>query len=118
LTGGDHPQGPLAAGAVAPEGSSGRSRRVTPALLLWLLAAPALAVDPVHVVKPGETLWQIAANLTGNAQRWPELYRANRDQIKDPSRLYPGQRLAIPDFAAAPAAESVTPPAPPPAPGD
>ncbi|MGH0033277.1 MAG: LysM peptidoglycan-binding domain-containing protein [Myxococcota bacterium] len=76
-----------------------------PALLLaasaaLLLAAPANA-DATHVVQPGETLWQIAAALSGNPHRWPEIYRANRDQIKDPSTLYPGQELAIPDFGGA-----------------
>lgn len=74
------------------------------ALLFALLVAGTPAVpasaDGVHIVKPGETLWQIALNLSGNPNRWPELYRANRDQIKDPSMLYPGQRLAIPDFGA------------------
>ena len=69
------------------------------------------------MVAPGETLWQIAAALTGDPHRWPELYRANRDQIKDPSLLYPGQRLAIPDLAAAPGgappARSPGPDAPP-----
>lgn len=79
---------------------------------LWLsvalLAAPA-AADPIHVVQPGETLWQIAALLSGNPHRWPEIYRANRDQIKDPSTLYPGQKLSIPDFGAPrpPSAEAV-----------
>ena len=69
------------------------------AALLGLAAGPATA-DPIHVVQPGETLWQIAAALSGNPHRWPELYRANRDQIKDPSLLYPGQRLATPGFGA------------------
>ena len=82
------------------------------ALALAWIAAPVSAADAVHVVKPGETLWQIAANLAGSPLRWPELYRANRDQIQDPSRLYPGQRLAIPDFDAAPAPEPAAPPAP------
>jgi nucleoid-associated protein YgaU len=63
------------------------------------LARAGPAQEGVHVVAQGETLWQIAAALTGNPHRWPELYRANRDQIKDPSLLYPGQRLAIPDLA-------------------
>lgn len=88
---------------------------------MWLLGAgAALAVlvagsapaDRVHVVQPGETLWQIAAAVTGDARDWPLLYRANRDQIKDPARLYPGQRLNIPE--ADPAADE-TPPAAPPA---
>ncbi len=67
--------------------------------LLGIAYGPAIA-DQIHVVQPGETLWQIAAALSGNPHRWPELYRANRDQIKDPSLLYPGQRLATPGFGA------------------
>jgi len=52
----------------------------------------------VHVVQPGETLWQIAAQVAGDPHLWPSRYRANRDQIVDPSRLHPGQVLTIPDF--------------------
>jgi len=76
------------------------------ALVAGLLAvgSSAGAQKQVHVVVSGETLWQIAAALSGDAHRWPELYRANRDQIKDPALLYPGQRLAIPDFRAQAAA--------------
>ncbi len=75
------------------------SRGLPLALLLALAGlAPSADADEVHVVQPGETLWQIALRLSGNPSRWPELYRANRDQIKDPSLLYPGQRLAIPGF--------------------
>ena len=70
------------------------------------LARIGAADERVHVVAPGETLWQIAAARTGDALRWPELYRANRDQIADPSRLYPGQRLAIPAPAVPHRAES------------
>lgn len=74
-----------------------------------LLAAAVFVSTPVwsqssaravHVVQPGETLWQIAAARSGDPHRWPEIYRANRDQIKDPSTLYPGQKLTIPDFEA------------------
>ena len=53
----------------------------------------------VHTVAPGETLWQIAASTIGDATLWPALYLANRDQIKDPARVYPGQQLAIPEIA-------------------
>ena len=87
------------------------SRGLALALLLALAGlAPSADADDVHVVQRGETLWQIALRLSGNPNRWPELYRANRDQIKDPSLLYPGQRLAIPDFGAARARDrSATP---------
>lgn len=78
-------------------------RGFAPALILAVVALGRVvgAEGGTHVVLPGETLWQIAALLTGDAYRWPELYRANRDQIKDPSLLYPGQRLAIPEFGPA-----------------
>ncbi len=67
----------------------------------WLLAgatAGALAEDGprIHEVRPGETLWQIAQRTVGDPTLWPALYVANRDQIKDPARVYPGQRLEIP----------------------
>ena len=62
--------------------------------------ASARAADEVQIytVQPGESLWMIAANAIGDATLWPALYRANRDQIKDPHLLYPGQRLAIPEI--------------------
>ena len=68
------------------------------ALALLVVSSPAAGAESVHEVQPGETLWQIAARFTGDPHQWPELYRANRDQIKDPSLLYPGQVLSIPDF--------------------
>jgi nucleoid-associated protein YgaU len=71
-----------------------------------LAAAAAARADPVHVVRPGESLWRIAASVTGDPALWPLLYRANRDQIKDPSLLYPGQRLSIPDLDGTPAIAS------------
>jgi len=51
-----------------------------------------------HTVKRGETLPQIAArsDVYGDANMWPLIYRANRDQIRDPGRIWPGQVLRIP----------------------
>ena len=94
-------------------------RRVGRPLVLLVGAAVLLAAiaaaraDRVHVVRPGESLWRIAAAATGDATLWPLLYRANRDQIKDPSLLYPGQRLTIPDFDEIPAVAGASAPKPP-----
>lgn len=54
-----------------------------------------------HTVKRGETLPQIAArsDVYGDANMWPLIYRANRDQIRDPKRIWPGQVLRIPRSA-------------------
>lgn len=53
---------------------------------------------PYHTVKRGETLPQIAAqpDVYNDVSLWPLLYRANRDQIRDPRRIWPGQVLRIP----------------------
>lgn len=51
-----------------------------------------------YTVRRGETLPQIAARseIYADASLWPLIYRANRDQIRDPKRLWPGQALRIP----------------------
>jgi nucleoid-associated protein YgaU len=51
-----------------------------------------------YVVKEGEVIWGIAAHkdVYADPLLWPIIYKANRDQIKDPRRIYPGQVLSIP----------------------
>ena len=81
-------------------------RTAAPALLAALLGAAAGAGEErVHVVREGESLSQIAARLGGDPACWPVIYRANRDQIKDPAHLHPGQRLTIPELTACPVFE-------------
>jgi len=51
-----------------------------------------------YTVHRGETLPQIAgrSEIYNQASLWPIIYRANRDQIRDPKHLWPGQVLKIP----------------------
>jgi len=51
-----------------------------------------------YTVRRGETLPQIAgrSEIYNDLSLWPIIYRANRDQISDPKRLWPGQVLVIP----------------------
>lgn len=51
-----------------------------------------------YTVRRGETLPQIAGRteIYNDSSLWPLIYRANRDQIRDPRRLWPGQVLSIP----------------------
>jgi hypothetical protein len=48
-------------------------------------------------VVPGNNLWHLARRSYGDGLRYVEIYRANRAQIDDPDRIYPGQLLALPD---------------------
>ena len=59
---------------------------------------PAESGAQIHEVRPGETLWTIAEITVGDPTLWPALYLANRDQIKDPALVYPGQQLAVPEI--------------------
>lgn len=56
------------------------------------------------VVQPGHNLWRIARATYGRGTRYTVIYQANRDQIADPNRIFPGQVFALP--AASPAPEA------------
>lgn len=49
----------------------------------------------VHVVKRGETLWDISCRYFGDGKRYRTIYRANRGKIRNPHRIWPGQRLRL-----------------------
>jgi len=65
----------------------------------FAVLAVAATSSSFHDVRDGDTLATIAALTLGDPSLWPALYRANRDQIRDPARLYPGQRLEIPTLS-------------------
>lgn len=54
------------------------------------------APSGVYVVKEGDTLWKIAAANYGDGARYEEIFEANKPMLKDPDKIYPGQRLRIP----------------------
>ena len=49
-----------------------------------------------YVVVSGDSLSKIAKRQYGDMNQWRRIYDANRDQIKDPDLIYPGQKLKIP----------------------
>lgn len=60
--------------------------------------APAAAAPAqrTYTVKSGDTLSKIAKEHLGNANDYMKIFEANRDQLKDPDMIHPGQVLKIP----------------------
>ena len=52
--------------------------------------------DAVVFVQPGNSLWRIARRTYGGGVRYTLIYEANRDQIRDPDLIYPGQVFVLP----------------------
>lgn len=59
-------------------------------------ARPGGEASRTYTVKPGDTLSKIAKELLGNANAYPKIFEANRDQLSDPDKIQPGQQLKIP----------------------
>ena len=76
-------------------------------VLSWLFTGPVVAQAPAkppaikpdaparYVVKQGDTLWSIAERYLDAPWRWQELWNLNKDEIKNPNRIYPGNVLIL-----------------------
>ena len=59
--------------------------------------APAKPAAKTYTVVAGDSLSKIAKKFYGDANQWKKIFEANRDQIKNPDLIRPGQTFAIPD---------------------
>jgi len=49
-----------------------------------------------YTVKPGDSLSKISKQFYGDANQYMKIFEANREQLKDPNLIQPGQQLKIP----------------------
>ena len=52
--------------------------------------------ERTYTVVAGDTLSKIAKHEYGDASKWHQIYEANKDTIKNPDLIYPGQTFKIP----------------------
>lgn len=58
--------------------------------------APAVVEQVTITVQPGYTLWGIARETFGDGVLYVQVYEANRDKIRNPDLIYPGQVFSLP----------------------
>lgn len=59
---------------------------------------PEAPAPVFYAVQSGDSLWKIASKHYGDGNKWPALFEANREVIKDPDLIYPGQQIRVPDL--------------------
>jgi nucleoid-associated protein YgaU len=63
--------------------------------------APALKkVDTSVIIRRGDSLWRISRRIYGRGVRYSTIYLANKDAVKNPNRIWPGQVMMIPEKTA------------------
>lgn len=57
---------------------------------------PTTSAPLEYVVKHGDSLSKIAKAHYGDANEWRKIFEANKEVIKDPDLIHPGQKIIIP----------------------
>jgi LysM repeat protein len=51
-----------------------------------------------YTVKAGDTLWAIATEMYGSGGKYMKIFEANKGILENPDKIFPGQKLVIPDI--------------------
>ena len=87
---------PEADAIVTAEPATAGTADAEPAPVVIASVEPKLASPISITVQPGFTLWGIASQQFGDGVMYVQVYKANKDKIRDPDLIYPGQVFVIP----------------------
>ena len=76
---------------------AGNTEGVTDVDIAGLDSPSALENVHYYTVQSGDSLSKIAKEFLGDAMAYPKIFEANKEVIKDPDLIYPGQKIRIPD---------------------
>jgi nucleoid-associated protein YgaU len=79
----------LAVTLAATLGASALAQQATPPLEI------ARDAPDRHIVVKGDTLWDISGRFLEKPWRWPEIWQLNREQIRNPHLIYPGDAVYL-----------------------
>ncbi|RUX24894.1 LysM peptidoglycan-binding domain-containing protein, partial [Mesorhizobium sp. M2A.F.Ca.ET.042.01.1.1] len=83
--------------AATPAETPANVAEATPSTDVAETVAPKLEhADGAVIIRRNDTLWRISRRVYGHGTRFSTIYLANKDQIRDPDRIWPGQVFKVP----------------------
>lgn len=90
---------PAIAAVKLPDAAPKRTQQLaaaTPMLPAGTLSSAAAPKMGTITVSRGDNLWRISRRALGGGERYAIIYKANREQIRNPNLIYPGQVFVLP----------------------